>query len=253
LKRCVTRHVQHGKQTNYKVYDIHAHIIPGVDDGATNFNMAMKVIRMAYLQGTTNIVCSSHDGYNTNQYFRNLKVLQQRINKASLGITLHPGCEIYCCADDMEYIVSDLDNNIIPTINGTEYVLVEFCPYVQVSEMVYCLKCLTECRYKPVIAHVERYHVLHMSKQWIKLLQCMGCLFQVNAYSFVDTEDEHTKVFAQELLKEKYISFIGSDAHGTNYRPYIIQNGVNYIYKNCDTKYAKDICYRNAKNILNMK
>lgn len=253
MKKCVTKHTLHGKQTNYKVFDIHAHIIPGVDDGATDFNMAMDVIYMAYLQGTTNIVCTSHDGYNTKQYFRNLKVLQQRIDKANIGITLHPGCEVYCCAGDMEYIVADLYNNIIPTINGTEYVLVEFDTHVKASEMVYCLKYLTERGYKPVIAHVERYHVLHTSKQLIMLLQNMGCLFQVNAYSFIDTEDKQIKSFAQNLLKEKYISFIGSDTHGTDYRPYTIQNGINYIYEKCDMQYAKDICYLNAKNILNMK
>jgi protein-tyrosine phosphatase len=242
-----------GKQTDYKVYDIHAHIIPGVDDGAENFNMAMNVVYMAYLQGTKNIVCTSHDGYNTKKYFRNLKVLQRQIDKANLGVTLHPGCEIYCCFDDMDDIVADLKNKTIPTINGTEYVLVEFSPYANVSEMIYCLKYLHEFGYKTIIAHVERYRVLHTSSQWITLMQRMGCLFQVNAYSFVDTEDKAIKVFAQNLLKEKRISFIGSDTHGTDYRPYAVQNGVDYIYKNCDVEYAKDICYRNAKNMLNMK
>lgn len=253
MKRCVTKHVLHGKQTNYKVYDIHSHIIPGVDDGATSFNMAMSLAYMAYLQGTKSIVCTSHDGYNTKTYFRNLKVLQEKINKENLGIKLYSGCEIYCDLDTIDQIVEGLNNKEIPTINNTNYVLVEFSPRVKVSEMVYCLKYLHEFGYQTIIAHVERYCVLHTSSQWINLLQKMGCLFQVNAYSFMNTDDEQTKEFARKLLKEKYISFIGSDAHGTHYRPYAIKNGIDYIYENCRVDYAKDICYRNAKNMLNMK
>ena len=135
----------------------------------------------------------------------------------------------------------------------TEYVLVEFSPYVYISEMTYCLKYLLDYGYIPVIAHVERYYALHGTTQWINILRKMGCLFQVNAYSFIDEGNEKIKKFARTLLKDRYISFIGSDAHRTNHRPYAIKNGIDYIYANCDEKYAKDICYRNAKNMLNIK
>ena len=253
MKKCVTKHIRLGQRTDYKVCDIHAHIIPGVDDGATSFNMAMDVIYMAHSQGAKSIVCTSHSGYNTKNYFNNLRLLQNKVDKENLGIRLYSGCEVYCCLDDMDDIVVGLQNKTIPTINNTKYVLVEFTPRVKVSEMVYCLQYLHEFGYKTIIAHIERYHALYSSSKWIDLLQNMGCLFQVNAYSFMDTEDEQVKRFARNLLKEKRVSFIGSDTHGTDYRPYTIKNGVDYIYEHCFAEYAKDICYRNAKNMLNMK
>lgn len=253
MKRCVTKHVLRGKQTDYKVYDIHSHVIPGIDDGATNFDMSMSLIRMAHRQGVKSIVCTSHDRYNVKKYLKSMKALQDKIDKENLGVNLYSGCEVYCTSDDMDNIIVCLNKKSIPTINNTEYVLVEFSPYVYISEMIYCLKYLLDCGYIPVIAHAERYHALHGTTQWINILRRIGCLFQVNAYSFVDKGNKKIKEFARLLLKGKYISFIGSDAHRTNHRPYAIKNGVDYIYANCDVEYAKDICYRNAKNILNIK
>lgn len=253
MKRCVTKRALLGKQTNYKVCDIHAHVVPGIDDGATSFDMSMSLIRMAHRQGVKNIVCTSHDRYNVKQYFKNLKILQNKIDKENLGIRLYSGCEVYCTSDDMDNIIACLNKKVIPTINNTEYVLVEFSPYVYISEMVYCLKYLLDHGYIPIIAHVERYVALHGTTQWINLLHKMGCFFQVNAYSLVDENNRGIKELARTLLKGKYISFVGSDAHRTNHRPYAIKNGIDYIYSNCDEKYAKDICYHNAKHMLNMK
>lgn len=252
MKKCAKKHVSHGRQDNCKVCDVHAHIVPYVDDGAIDFYMAMDVVREAYAQGAKGIVCTSHNGYNANEYFNSLLSLQEQVAEEGLDIRLYPGCEIYCNSDEIYNIVLDLNGNVIPTMNETKYVLIEFGPHVQISEMVYCINYLHDFGYKTIIAHVERYHVLYSSKQWIKLLKKMGCLFQVNAYSFVDTEDKQAKKFARYLLQEKMISFIGSDTHGTDYRPHMVINGINYIYENCDEEYAKDICYRNAQNMLNM-
>lgn len=38
------------------IYDIHCHIVPGVDDGATDIGETVKLLRMEYEQG-------SADGY----------------------------------------------------------------------------------------------------------------------------------------------------------------------------------------------
>lgn len=33
------------------IYDIHCHIVPGVDDGATDIGETVKLLRMEYEQG----------------------------------------------------------------------------------------------------------------------------------------------------------------------------------------------------------
>jgi len=83
------------------------------------------------------------------------------------------------------------------------------------------------------------------------LINC-GALMQVNAFSFVDEEDESFKQRARELLNSKYIHFIGSDGHRTNHRPPKIDNGIQYILDNSEHSYAMEILHENARNLLSL-
>ena len=42
------------------VTDIHAHIIPGIDDGSISIDMTMETINSAYRQGVRGILCTPH-------------------------------------------------------------------------------------------------------------------------------------------------------------------------------------------------
>ena len=236
-----------------QITDIHSHIVYGVDDGARNLNMSVEMLRNAYEQGVRNIVCTSHSYGDIKQYHKNIKTLQEQIEKEDIDINLCSGCEIYCDNGNINRVIVELNNGVIPTINNTEYILVEFYPYADAKEIVDCVRLLRENNYKIIIAHVERYFNLSEDDKWLLLLRKYGCLFQINAYSIFDERNIQIKTFAQKLLKEKYVTFLGSDAHRTDHRPYMVANGIEYICKNCDEEYVEDICYRNAEKLLNIK
>ena len=40
------------------IYDIHCHIVPGVDDGATDIEETGKLLRMEYEQGVRTIIAT---------------------------------------------------------------------------------------------------------------------------------------------------------------------------------------------------
>lgn len=42
------------------IYDIHCHIVPGVDDGSANYEETKKLLRMEYDQGVRNIIATPH-------------------------------------------------------------------------------------------------------------------------------------------------------------------------------------------------
>lgn len=237
----------------YNINDIHSHVVYGVDDGARNLDMSIEMLRNAHMQGVRNIVCTPHSYGDIKQYLKNIKTLQEQIKKENINVNLYSGCEIYCDEGNINRIIVELNLGSIPTINKTKYVLVEFNPYADANEIIKCVRLLREHGYKIIIAHVERYYNLSKEDRWLSLLKEWGCLFQVNAYSVFDERDLQIKMFAQKLLKEKYVTFLGSDAHRTNHRPYMIANGIDYICKNCDEEYARDICYRNAENLLNIE
>ena len=237
----------------YKVYDIHSHVVPAIDDGASNLDMAIEILRLAYAQGTRGIVCTSHSGYNTERYKKNLKMLQERVKKENIEINLYPGCEIDGSSYLSQEIVEKLNANKFLTINGTKYVLVEFSPFAPANIIVYSIQQIIESGYNVILAHAERHLGLSNQYDSVAKLKKLGCLLQVNAYSLYEERNVAIKLLAMSLLKDKHVDFIGSDVHRTDHRTYTIENGINYIYENCDEEYAKDICYRNAEKLLNIR
>ena len=64
-----------------EVSDIHAHVAPGVDDGASDLHMSVELLRNAYAQGVRNIICTSHNYGIGRQYFFKLELLKERLKK----------------------------------------------------------------------------------------------------------------------------------------------------------------------------
>lgn len=253
MKICANRRIKNGvNNIIYKVCDIHAHVVPYIDDGAADTHMAMQLLNKAFQQGTRSIVCSSHSWGNLNDYYSRLNELNEQVGKENLNIKLYSGCEANCSVWDIGIIINALKNKVISTINNTQYILVEFDPYEEFGWITYCIEQLRKYDYYPIIAHVERHDHIRGNLQRMQELKNLGCLFQINAYSLENETKNEIKDFARKLLEAKYVSFIGSDAHRTTHRTYMIEDGIRYIYENCDVEYTKDVCYRNAERILNI-
>lgn len=118
---------------NYKICDIHAHIVPQIDDGANSIAMAMEMLRSAYNQGARNIVCASHSWGNLRDYAGSLETLQSQAKKENISVNLYPGCEVQCSEDTMDNIISGFNSGRIPTLNKTRFVLgrVDTTPYAR--------------------------------------------------------------------------------------------------------------------------
>ena len=127
----------------------------------------------------------------------------------------------------------------------------EFSPWTTGDEVIECVsKVRNQTKFKPIIAHIERYRWLFDDSQIFTAIKKMQIPVQINAYSLIEDNDEDKIIFLKKLLQEKLITFIGSDSHGTGHRPVRLERGVKYLYENCDEEYAKDVCYRNAEKML---
>ena len=253
VKMYMGRGIKRGNKSKMqpKIYDIHCHLVHNVDDGAHDIDMSMEMLRNAYNQGVRHIVCTSHSWCDVKKYNRNINALKERVKKENININLYAGCEIRCSCNYIDDIIDELNKGKLKTINDTDYVLVEFSPNEKKEEIVYCVNALLNEGYNPVIAHVERYVNLRENIGLICFLNDIGVLFQVNAYSISGEQKKEVKDAARNLIQNKLVSFIGSDAHGTYHRAYAVQKGINYIYKNCSRDYANSICYKNAERMFN--
>ena len=235
----------------HKIVDIHMHVVPGYDDGSESIEESLEMLRLAESQGVTDVFCTSHNGYSKEdgeQYRVSFAQLEKAANDEKINIRLHKGCEVRCAAEYMDEIIYGLDNGIFSTLGNSKYVLTELYPDSKPSEALTIIKALTEHGYKPIIAHMERNY--NITSLMVRLLIQSGALIQVNAHSFADDSDRDVRERARELLRNKYVHFIGSDAHRIDYRPPKIEAGVRYILDTADDEYASQILNANLSLLL---
>lgn len=244
------RHPVERTPFNYLV-DTHGHYLPGIDDGSSNIEMSVAMIKKAYEQGIRDIVCTSHSWGYTSKYSESFEMLQKRLKDETLDVMLYKGCEVACDERTLPVIIDRIESGELLTVANSKYILLEFKQNVEGIEILRCVKQLielTDC--VPIIAHIERYYNLHEDSHTIEILTNWNIPIQINAYSLVEEKKETIKAFARKLLEEKLVTFVGSDAHRTTHRPVNVQTGVEYIYASCDEEYAKDVCFRNAEKML---
>lgn len=235
----------------YRMFDIHSHILPQLDDGAVDFDMALSMIRKSYKQGVRNIVCSSHSWGEIQNYKQQFALLKERVEQENIHVKLHQGCEIACSEKYLPGILRKLKSGLLPTMCGSKYIMLEFLPSVSSIEIQRCIRQITDLTdYRIIIAHIERYESLSRDISALKNLKQWGCWFQINAYSLAEETKESVREFARILLKAKQVDVLGSDAHRTDHRAPAVEAGIDYIYKNCDDDYAQNVCYRNAEKLL---
>ena len=234
-----------------RITDLHMHIVPGVDDGSRTIEESIEMLEMAKSQGVTDVFCTSHNGYceeDGERYLNSFNALTKAVEEANIGVRLHKGCEVLCAGDYIDDIIYGLDIGVFQTLGNSKYVLTELYSDTKPSEALLIIKTLKERGYQPVIAHMERNY--NITGRMVGLLIAAGALIQVNAISFVDEMDSEIKERARELLRNKYIHFVGSDAHRIDHRPPCLKSGVQYIIDNADDEYTNQILIGNAEQLL---
>lgn len=233
--------------------DIHMHVIPGVDDGATDMDMALVLLLQAYDQGVRRIFATPHssafldDAAETVKRFESLKT---RAKRYFPDLELYPGCEVHCSPHNMDTVLAGLREGRIPSMNGTRYVLTEFSPFVEPDSAAACAASLVREGWIPVIAHVERYEKLWRQRRSLEDLRLMGCLFQINAYSLFDEEDGEIKDCARWLAAVGMVEFLGSDAHRSWFRPPSVKMGLDYLAQTHGRAYAERLAWENPAELL---
>lgn len=140
-----------------KMIDLHMHIIPDVDDGAEDLQMAEQMLRMAIDQGVEVVFATSHSmsyTVGTEHTRTQYRKLQKMIKDKELPIQVCLGCEVLCDITAMEAILRNLEVGRYPSLNGSKYVLTEMY-YGLGEDILYYANQFVERGWIPVIAHAE--------------------------------------------------------------------------------------------------
>lgn len=202
--------------------DIHCHILPALDDGAAEESVAKEMAAMAAADGITHIVATPHSNY---RYQFDPEVNQRKREELQTvignSLTILLGCDFHLSYENLEDVRKNPSRY---TINGRQYLLVEFADIIIPPNMDQIFFDLVARKLVPIITHPERNPMLSQKPEQIEKWIEAGCLVQVTAGSFLGRFGKRAERSARELLRRHMIHFIATDAHNTTSRPPLLSD-----------------------------
>ncbi len=227
---------------------MHCHVLPGVDDGPATMEDSVAILREAARQGLSGMIVTPH--YHPGRYMveaeRNLETLQavrEELKRQKIDLTLYPGQECYYYSG----LVRELDAGKVLTMNGTNYVLVEFEPSVLYNVIQHAMRELFSNGYRPIVAHYERYRCLNGREDRLEELRSHGAMLQMNFDRLLDKEGIFRRNPWRRQLREGFVDFLGSDTHGMGFRPLHAQQAVEWMLDEVDPELTHVILERNLR------
>ena len=229
----------------HNIIDIHDHILFDVDDGAKNLNESLEMLERAYVGGCHTIILTPHfhlgrNYINNKKVKTNFDILKSEAAKKFPDLDLYLGNEIYYSFD----IPDILESGEIFTLANSNYILVEYSETAEIDLIKNSIMEIKQIGYFPIIAHVERIEAVYDVKQVYDLIS-IGAYIQVNAGSVLR---KNPKV--KNMLKNKLVHFIGSDAHNLKNRSFNLDSCFDIVSKKYGKVYANRIFYKNALRVL---
>lgn len=216
--------------------DIHAHILPGLDDGAQTWEEALTMARMAVADGIRTMVASPHLYQNRvvdNEKINNKETIlvivnqfKQKLMDEGIDLEIVPGCDTPLCFE----LLRLMDDGLLLTINDlNRYLLLELpdTSFPPATEQV-CFR-LQSKGITPIITHPERNFIIQEMPDKIGRLLDMGCLVQVTSSSLLGVFGRRVAKFTRQMLKKGYVHMVATDAHDTRRRPPVLSTAVEAL------------------------
>ena len=196
--------------------DIHAHILPGIDDGAADMDSALEMAALAVESGVTILTATPHSsayGRVRNHWDHALRqsVLDFRaaLEKAGIPLQVAPGMEIFGTPE----VPDLLRKRKMIGLNESDYPLIEFAFRDYAGQATEILEEILALGMRPIVAHPERYEYVQRDPRLLNLWAEMGCLLQVNKGSLLGSFGRAERYLALELVERKFAFAVASDAH----------------------------------------
>jgi protein-tyrosine phosphatase len=197
--------------------DIHCHILPQVDDGATSWEVSTEMCRIAVADGITHIVATPHANeeyvYHREEHAARLQELQKAAGEWPL---LSLGCDFHFSFDNVQELFADRSRFVI---GETGYLLVELSDYAIPPRFSHHLADLLSSGIRPVITHPERNAILQRQPEQILEWAEGGSVIQITANSLTGHWGKTAEKIAHWLLARDAVHVVATDAHDTRRRP----------------------------------
>ena len=201
--------------------DIHTHILPGVDDGPSALEESLEMARIAVRDGIRIMVATPHclNGVYVNWRQDILSACAEfnsALGKARIPLTVLPGSEVHLSPE----IMDALENNRLMTLNDTgRYLSLELPDQFIHKSVIRLINRFRHMGITPIITHPERNIAIQHDVTMLSDLISAGALSQITAGSLTGKFGRYAFNCCQEILEQKMVHFMASDAHSPGARP----------------------------------
>lgn len=197
--------------------DIHAHILPWMDDGSESMEETLAMAEMAVSSGITCMAATPHWQIFKNhrlyekkkRYQQILTQVKEAVSAEKIPLQIVPGMEIFGCGD----LGEAMQLGTIASINHGGCYLIEFPFDMDPDEMRLGWMAILKCGGQPVIAHPERYFCIQDSPKLLYNWMLEGVYTQINRGSLLGRFGDEAEKTSHLLLSCNLGTCIASDAH----------------------------------------
>ena len=229
--------------------DIHCHILPGVDDGARDWEAAAQMCRIAAADGVTHIAATPHAN---DEFVYDRDVLRAKLTKlqsiAGEWPMLTLGCDFHFSYENVSAALADATRF---TLGNSQYLLIEFSDFALSLPMRDALVRLRNTGVVPIVTHPERNLLMQRDPDLILKLLELGCLVQVTSSSLTGKLGESAQKSAVWLLEHDAVHALASYGHDPVRRPPVLTPGREAAARICGQDVARALVDDNPRAIIN--
>lgn len=205
--------------------DLHSHVLPGIDDGATSPQETAEMLGLWASYGFERVAATHHlSGDLRGDYQERIRRTADQVSPivAGSGVEVVPGFEIMLDPG----LPERLQRGETLTLGGSRSVLVEV-PFLiwpsYTDEVIFSIQL---AGFQPILAHPERYEAVQGDTSLATSLARRGVVLQLTYASLAGALGAPVKRAAERLIDLDTPLILASDAHSPGQRLLAIPEGM---------------------------
>ena len=231
--------------------DLHCHILPGIDDGATDLSVSIAMAQAFVADGVSVVACTPHilPGLYLNsgpQIRKATAQLQGALEQQSIPLKLVSGADNHITPS----FVAELRAGHLLSLADSRYVLVEPPHHVAPPRLEDLFFELLLAGYVPVLTHPERLTWINSHYEVIQHLAKAGVWMQLTAGSLTGAFGRNARYWSERMLDEGLAHILATDAHDMNRRPPNLSEGREFASRRVGEEEAEHLVLARPRGML---
>lgn len=232
------------------MFDIHSHLLFGVDDGPKTMEQSLEMLKQAEKEGITDILATSHVFHphyhvRVEDVLRQVPQLQRELDVRGIRVKIHTGHEVRITYDLLE----KLAQKEVLALANSQFLLLELPSSTIPIYTKSIIVLLKSAGITPIIAHPERNKAIAEKPSRLEQLIREGAVAQITAGSLAGHFGKTVQQVSLDLVRANLVHTYGSDAHNLTTRPFLFDAGLTYLEKKKESD-AVDLLLENNARIF---